>query len=319
MLTIGFFLTVDSGASANCCPKNFGKEWSLLPLNGEPPPLRSTSGQPLHVYGRHLIRMTLDGVPVCFYFYVCDVPYPVISVARLLLQGYKVNVDSPDTCTLRTPDAQEARVVRQGSLLFLCSEPEPFNEYDFAPLCNEFHAQFKSEVPAGLPATLNPVYHHADRWVLKDNMLIRLHPRARKTFFVPNGTQDRSVPVEDLASRRVTDMELADGTKRTFTDNWRTSDDPCARVDAFKGRTILLSEFKAHRKSFVDENFHFATPTAAQQQRQRDGKMSTLLRDRQGHFRLKTRFSLPSWTRQKKERWRTLSLLSYKQFLTWTL
>ena len=75
-------------------------------------------------------------------------------------------------------------------------------------------------------------------------------------------------------------------------------------------------EFNAHRKSFVDENFHFATPTAAQQQRQRDGKMSTLLRDRQGHFRLKTR-SLPSWTRQKKERWRTLSLLSYKQFLTW--
>ena len=299
--------------------RTLGKNGHFYRLNGEPPPLRSTSGQPLHVYGRHLIRMTLDGVPVCFYFYVCDVPYPVISVARLLLQGYKVNVDSPDTCTLRTPDAQEARVIRQGSLLFLCSEPEPFNEYDFAPLCNEFHAQFKSEVPAGLPATLNPVYHHADRWVLKDNMLIRLHPRARKTFFVPNGTQDRSVPVEDLASRRVTDMELADGTKRTFTDNWRTSDDPCARVDAFKGRTILLSEFKAHRKSFVDENFHFATPTAAQQQRQRDGKMSTLLRDRQGHFRLKTRFSLPSWTRQKKERWRTLSLLSYKQFLTWTL
>jgi len=172
--------------------------------------------------------------------YVCDVPYPVISVARLLLQGYKVNVDSPDTCTLRTPDGQEARVVRQGSLLFLCSEPEPFNEYDFAPLCNEFHAQFKSEVPAGLPATFNPVYHHADRWVLKDNMLIRLHPRARKTFFVANGMQDRPVPVEDLASRRVTDIELADGTKRTFTDNWRTSDDPCARVDAFKGRTILL-------------------------------------------------------------------------------
>ena len=70
MLTIGFFLTVDSGASANCCPKNFGKEWSLLPLNGEPPPLRSTSGQPLHVYGRRLIRMTLDGVPVCFYLCV---------------------------------------------------------------------------------------------------------------------------------------------------------------------------------------------------------------------------------------------------------
>ena len=39
-----------------------------------------------------------------------------------------------------------------------------------------------------------------------------LHPRARKTPFVPNGTKDRPVSVEDLASRRVTEMELADGT-----------------------------------------------------------------------------------------------------------
>ena len=86
----------DSGALANCCSKNFGGEWQLLPSNGEPPPLRSISGQPLHVYGRRFIRMTLDCVPVCFHFYVCvrDVPYPVISVAKLLLQGFKVNMDS---------------------------------------------------------------------------------------------------------------------------------------------------------------------------------------------------------------------------------
>jgi hypothetical protein len=38
-------------------------------------------------------------------------------------------------------------------------------------------------------------------WFLKDNMLIRLDPRARKTLFVSSGTQDREdqrVPVEDL-------------------------------------------------------------------------------------------------------------------------
>ena len=65
------WILFDSGALANCCPKNFGGEWQLLPSNGEPPPLRSISGQPLHVYGRRFIRMTLDGVPVCFHFYVC--------------------------------------------------------------------------------------------------------------------------------------------------------------------------------------------------------------------------------------------------------
>jgi len=67
-LDANHWILFDSGASANCCPKDFGSEWPLLPLNGEPPPLRSISGQPLHVYGRRLIRMTLDGFPACFHF-----------------------------------------------------------------------------------------------------------------------------------------------------------------------------------------------------------------------------------------------------------
>ena len=124
-------------------------------------------------------------------------------------------------------------------MVHFCSY-KPFNEYDSAPLRNEFHTQFNARVPPGLLVTFNPVCYHADRRVLKDNILIRLHPRARKTLFVPHGTQDRPVPVEGLASRRVTEMEFADGTKQTFTDNWRRCDDPCARVDAFKGRTISL-------------------------------------------------------------------------------
>ena len=49
------WILFDSGASANCCPKDFGEEWPLL-LNGEPPPSRSISGQPLHVF---LIRWFL--------------------------------------------------------------------------------------------------------------------------------------------------------------------------------------------------------------------------------------------------------------------
>ena len=73
-----------------------------------------------------------------------------------------MNMDSPDTCTLGTPHGQEARFVRHDSLLFLCPELEPFNEYDFAPLCNEFHVQFNSEVPPGLMATFTPVYYNAD-------------------------------------------------------------------------------------------------------------------------------------------------------------
>ena len=60
----------DSGAAASCCP-------TLLPLSGKPPPLKSISGQPLNIYGRKLIEFELVGMR----FYVCDVPYNVLSVS----------------------------------------------------------------------------------------------------------------------------------------------------------------------------------------------------------------------------------------------
>ena len=179
-------------------------------------------------------------------------PYPVISVARLLLQGYKVSMESPDACMLEIPDGREARIVRHGSLLFLCPQLDKFDEFSFAPLCNDFHAQFSAPAPPGLIApTFNPVYYHADRWVLKGNTLIRLHPRARKTLFVPTGTKDRPLDIDTLASERVTEMTFSDGSKKTFTDDWRRSDDPCAKVDSFVGRTIfkLSSKPTGHRIS----------------------------------------------------------------------
>jgi len=67
----------DSGAAASCCPRDFAPDWSLLPLSGKPPPLKSISGQPLNIYGRKLVEFELDGMR----FYVCDVPYNVLSVS----------------------------------------------------------------------------------------------------------------------------------------------------------------------------------------------------------------------------------------------
>ena len=46
-------------------------------------------------------------------------------------------------------------------------------------------------------------------------------------------------------------MTFSDGSKKTFTDDWRRSDDPCAKVDSFVGRTIfkLSSKPTGHRIS----------------------------------------------------------------------
>ena len=454
----------DSGASAICCSKNFGEEWPLLPLNSDPPPLRSISGQPLHVYGRRFIRISLDGVPVCFYFYVCV----MLLIRRFLLQGYfcrdtrwtwtplthvlwehrmgktpglfvmvhfrpyALNLDHSSNMTLhlcamifrlsstlrlllvwwqpltqctimlidrfwRTinmlvrlhPRARKTLFVPNGTQ----GRPVPVEDLasrrvtewnlrlepsGLSPTIGErllIHAQglaLSKVEPCSLilkptgrclsmktstlpePQSLSESFNEycmtlhlcamifrlsstlrlllvwwqlltqctimlIDRFWRTINMLVRLHPRARKTLFVPNGTQGRPVPVEDLASRRVTEWNLRlepSGLSPTMANVWWSMRkgwrfQRSNHVHSFWSPQDIVCRWKLP----LCHN-HSRSVSQRRQQRQRDGNMSTLLRDLQGHFRLKTR-SLPSWTRQEKWLWRTLRLLSYKQFLTW--
>ena len=78
------WILFDSGAATHCCPKDFASEWPLLPLTGKAAPLRSISGQPLTVFGRRLVKVDFEGQP--WHFYVCDVPYCVVSVGRLAVR-----------------------------------------------------------------------------------------------------------------------------------------------------------------------------------------------------------------------------------------
>ena len=60
-------------------------------LNGQV--LRSISGQPVTVFGRRLVKMNFASQHSFLHFYVCDA-YCVISVGRLLRQGYSVQLSS---------------------------------------------------------------------------------------------------------------------------------------------------------------------------------------------------------------------------------
>ena len=78
------WILFDSGAAAHCCPKNFAREWPLLPLQDRAPPLRSVTGQLLNIYGRRLVGMKIGDVEFHMHFYVTDIPYLIVSVGRLL-------------------------------------------------------------------------------------------------------------------------------------------------------------------------------------------------------------------------------------------
>ena len=108
----------DSGAAANCCPPDFAPEFPLLQLDERAPPLKSSSGETLNNCGRKLVAFEIEGKRLWLNFYVRDVPYSVISVARLLQQGCKATLSSEGSRP-ESLSGDSVPVVKYGSLSFL--------------------------------------------------------------------------------------------------------------------------------------------------------------------------------------------------------
>ena len=259
------WILFDSGAATHCCPKDFASEWPLLPLTGRAPPLRSISGQPLTIFGRRLVKVDFEGQSCFLHFYVCDVPYCVVSVGRLLRSGFDVNLSSRNPNTLSTPDGHKVPIIRHGSLLFSRPTLAPFNKDEFEVVCNTFHgmsAQGTLVAPTFTPTFKPVVQYHIDKWELSGNTLTRIHKRARATFFSPEGTKDRPVDLKDLSDERVTYFEYADGRKETLTDNWRKADNPKGPApERFVGRTVFKLSSKPTGRKLVGKQTTLPEPT----------------------------------------------------------
>ena len=205
-----------SGAAANCCPQDFAPEFPLLRLDEKAPPLKSISGQTANIYGRKLVAaFAIEGKRLRLNFYVRDVPYSVVSVARLLQQGCKATLTSEGS-RHEGPSGEVMPVVRYGSLLFMCPKLVSFDPEEYANFSATFHAQFAARPPPGIVApTFKPtIQYHADKRVLDsaNHTLTRLHTRVRTPLFSPGGTKDRPIDLKDLSNERTTYMEFEDAT-----------------------------------------------------------------------------------------------------------
>ena len=257
------WILFDSGAATHCCPKDFAADWPLLPLTGRAPPLRSISGQPLTVFGRRLVKVDFSGQSCYLHFYVCDVPYCVVSVGRLLRQGYSVTLSGVEH-TLSSPDGGRIPVERHGSLLFLRPTLVPFDKEEFVHVCNVFHSNGGSQGTLIAPASA-PFYYHTDRWELSGNILTRIHKRSRATFFAPDGTKDRPVALDDLADERTTFLEYADGTTETLVENWRALKDPkCKAKQRFTGKTVFKLNSTSTGRRIREKTSTFPQPSTLQ-------------------------------------------------------
>ena len=108
----------DSGAAAHCCTANYASDYPLLPLGENPLKLRSVTGKPLQLYGCRLVRYNCDGVYLNVSYYVCDVPFCLVSVARMVLQGCWT-ILGKDCLMLLTPEGEKISITGHGTLLYL--------------------------------------------------------------------------------------------------------------------------------------------------------------------------------------------------------
>ena len=240
-------------AAAHCCPLDYAPDYPLLPVRKNPPRPRSVTGKPLNIIGRKLIRYDAAGVTLFTNYYVCDVPFCIVSVARMLLQDFCA-VLSKDSMKLLIPQRASVDIRRHGTLLYLTPEIVPYHtdmkevEQELDQYMNTLDIDM-SKVPelTGVDAVeqlkalinaLKPTYYHTD-WQLDEANCTLTNKHPRRALFTPERS-DCPVPMERLNGQRTTYLDYGEGNVREMQDNFITAGLPNILMDSYwKGRTVF--------------------------------------------------------------------------------
>ena len=264
----------DSGAAAHCCPLDYAPDYPLLPVGKNPPDLKSVTGMPLNIIGRKLIRYDAPETRLYINYYVCDVPFCIVSVARLLLQDF-CTVLTKDSMKLLTPQRASVDITRHGTLLYLTPDIAPYHpdmkivEEELDQHMNTLDIDMTKvpELPTGVDAveqlkslidTLKSTCYHTDVWQLDEanHTLTRVHKCPRRTFFTPESS-DCPVPLDRLNGQRTTHLNYGEGDNKEVLDNFRTTELPNQMIDEYwKGKTVFqlktVPTFRHHSKAPPD-------------------------------------------------------------------
>ena len=254
------WILFDSGAAARCCPADYAPDYPLLPVGKDPPKLRSVTGKPLNILGRKLLKYDAAGVSLFVNYYVCDVPFCLVSVARMLLQGYWA-VLGKDCMKLMTPQEETINVTRRGTLLYLTPSIVAYDtesmstcERALDEYMNTLGVDLNSVgVPPADPGTdaveqlktlintIQPKYYHTDSWQLDEAncTLTRIHKRPRRTKFMPDRS-DCPGEMDRLTGTRITTMDFGEGREETVTEYFRQLAKQNERTkEHWKGKTVF--------------------------------------------------------------------------------
>ena len=87
-------IMIDSGAATHVCPPWFGTSLPLHLVKQQDKPIpRTVTGTDIWAYGyRWILFINQRGQHIVIPFYVCDVKQPILSVTRLIHQGFEINM-----------------------------------------------------------------------------------------------------------------------------------------------------------------------------------------------------------------------------------
>ena len=244
------WILFDSGAAAHCCPLDYAPDYPLLPVGKNPPDLKSVTGMPLNIIGRKLIRYDAPETILYINYYVCDVPFCIVSVARMLLQDF-CTVLTKDSMKLLTPQHASVDITRHGTLLYLTPDIVPYHP-DMKKVEEELDQHMSTldvdmtkvpELPIGVDAveqlkslidTLKSTCYHADVWQLDEanHTLTRVHKCPRRTFFTPESS-DCPVPLDRVNGQRTTHLNYGEDDNKEVLDNFRNTELPNQMIDEY--------------------------------------------------------------------------------------
>ena len=221
-------LMIDSGAATHVCPPWFATQNPLQQLaHGTGPQLRPVTNQHINLYGYKWVCMTNhSGQQIVISCYVCKVKQPVLSVARLVEQGFQPTLD--DNPRLQRNKGFNSTLENRDGLFFLQAEITALPKRTKLQIHSTEQGQIGMIAPT---TTLTPqgtadTGYAGDYWQFNTKgELARVHRQYRKTLFTPSRTQC-PIPTEQLEDYRRTTIRFKDGTTSTFDDKYQTMDNP---------------------------------------------------------------------------------------------
>ena len=187
--------------------------------------LRAVTNQRIKLFGHRWACMTNHSGPqIVIPFYVCDVRQPILSVTRLVEQGFQLTLD--DNPRLQHTKGFSSTLENRDGLFFLQAEITTLPKGTKL----QIHSTEQGQIGMIAPTTTLTPQGPADTGYAGDYWQFNAQGE-------PSITQC-PVPAEQLEDYRRTTVRPKDGTTNTFEDKYQTMEEPNkAQQQIWKGET----------------------------------------------------------------------------------